>query len=85
MDLKSNLKFIEMSKDFEVKEVEDGIYEIEFNNAKEYDITALVDTNKEKISYFVSGCYNSGMDWIEIDIERFNKMMAYVKLIGGAK
>ena len=85
MDLKSNLKFIEMSKDFEVKEVKDGIYEIQFNDSKEYDITASVDVNKEEISYFVSDCYNSGNDWIEIDIERLKKMMTYVKLIGGAK
>lgn len=85
MDLKSNLKFIEMSKDFEVEEVKKGIYEIWFKDAKENDITASIDANKNEISYYVSGCYNSGSDWLEIDIERLEKMKTYVKLLGDVK
>lgn len=83
-EIKNNLRFLELSKDFAVKQLENGDYEITFECREDYDIVAFIDTNGE-VEYCVSDCYDCGQNYITIDIEQLKKMMEFVKLLKDKK
>ena len=82
--LKDNLRFLELSKDFAVEQLENGDYEVRFKCGEDYDIVAFIDT-KGEVEYCVSDCYNCSQNYITIDIERLRKMMDFVKLLKDKK
>lgn len=50
---------------------EDDIYEITDNDS---NVGATIDADEGEIQYFVTGVYNSGCDWAEIDLEALEDM-----------
>lgn len=73
------LDLLDLSKDFNVIKLDDKYqndYKIESKNS---DLVAFI--NGKDISFCVSGCYNSGSDLIDIDIEDLGKLNKFCKLI----
>lgn len=71
------LELISLAKEFEVKHIirdtmEESGYEISFVD-DDKDLTAFISEDGD-IQYFLSGCYNSGCDWLEIDPGEFDKL-----------
>lgn len=82
------LDLLEQSKFYTVTKRDDGCYIIEIN----WDEKPLSDRNEGEsvvaeikkngsVSYYVEGCYNSGLDWMEINITELQQMMHFVKLL----
>jgi hypothetical protein len=69
------LDFLELSKDFTVNK-EENSYKVSHNQD---DLVAYI-TNKS-VEYFVSGCYNSGCDLQEININAFRRLVKFCELI----
>ena len=76
-----NLKFLELSKDFEVSKADDlnlgGGYKV---SAKDSNLVAFVYDGK--VEYAVSGVYNSGSDFADIDIDALDRLRAFCEMLG---
>lgn len=70
------LEMVEMASRFHIKKI-DGSYEIESNKE---NIAALV-SHDGKTSFFVTGVYNSGVDWAEIEMESLKELIQFCKMI----
>lgn len=70
------LDVMTLIKDFDVKKVNSG-YEIE---SKQEEISAFVD-EKLDVEFYVTGVYNSGSDWAEINMEELRKLQDICKYI----
>ncbi|MGX7328292.1 hypothetical protein [Enterococcus bulliens] len=71
------LKLLEISQRFIITKQDDGSYDIESNNS---DVGSSIDKTGD-IKYFLTGCYNSGSDWISIDVEALNELTELCELI----
>ena len=76
------LKLISLADRFKVIEKSDG-YEIESKNS---DLGAYIYKDN-KIEYFVTGVYNSGLNWAEIEINELLKLKKFCESMveGGAE
>lgn len=70
------MKMIEISQRFIVRKTDEG-YEIVH---KEEDVAALIE-KEGTASYFVTGVYNSGLDWAEINLIAFEELKEFCQLI----
>lgn len=70
------IELMDLLQTYIVNKLEDG-YEIEH---KMESLSAFISFEGE-VKYFVSGVYNSGSDWEEIDIKELNKLVKTCNLI----
>lgn len=68
------LELLALGKDFNVTK-KDGEFEVERG-----DIAAVI-SKKGDVSYFITGAYNSGNDWLEIDMNEFKAVEKFCELI----
>ena len=82
MTLAKKLKFLEYASIFNVKqdEKDDSIYEITFVH-QGIDLAAIIDLLTQEISYYRMDCYNSGVDYLEIDIDNLGKLKEFAELL----
>lgn len=78
MKKKSNdkLQLLSYAKDFQVIEKEDGYEVLHIHE----ELSAFID-NENNITYYVTGVYNSGLDWVEIDVSELNKLKQFCELM----
>ena len=69
------LDFLELSKDFYVKK-EDNSYKVSHNDD---NLVAYITSGE--VEYYVSGCYSSGIDLREININEFRRLVKFCELI----
>lgn len=74
--INDKLELLSMAEQFMVRKSCDG-YCIEH---KIENIGAVIYKNGE-IKYFVTGIYNSGTDWEEIDIEALNDLKRFCEMM----
>lgn len=70
------LELLDLGKNFSVTKRDDG-FEVE---SREENIAAFI-SNDKKITYYVTGCYDSGRDWIDFDIEELTKLKNFCELM----
>lgn len=70
------LQLLSYAKDFQVTEKEDG-YEVLHNHV---ELSAFID-NQNNISYYVTGVYDYGLDWAEIDVIELDKLKHFCELM----
>ena len=75
--INDKLELLSMAENFMVSKRNDGGYDIDH---KKEDIGAVIYVNGE-IQYFVTGIYNSGTDWAEIDIEALNDLKRFCEMM----
>lgn len=73
----NKLNLLSLAEDFSVKKSYEG-YEIEM---KDENLAAIINKDDKSISYFVTGCYNSGRDWLEIDKVNFESLKSFCELM----
>lgn len=80
MTLDSRLKFLELAKDFTIDKPvhEDADWEYRIS-AKDGNLVAFFD--KGEFSYYVSGVYNSGSSYAEIDAGEFDRLRAFCETL----
>lgn len=47
--------------------------------AKDTDIVAVI--NKNEITYYITGCYDSGIDWLEINMKAIEELKEFCNLM----
>ena len=75
--INDKLELLSMAKQFMVSKRTDGGYDIDH---KTENVAAVVFVNGE-IQYYVTGIYNSGTDWEEIDIEALNDLKRFCEMM----
>ena len=75
--INDKLELLSMAEQFMVSKRNDGGYDIDH---KTENIGAVVFINGE-IQYYVTGIYNSGTDWAEIDIEALNDLKRFCEMM----
>lgn len=75
--INDKLELLSMEKKFTVSKRNDGGYDVDH---KTEDIGAVIYVNGE-IQYFVTGIYNSGTDFAEIDIEALNDLKRFCEMM----
>lgn len=76
------LELLNLSKNFCVTKKDktqwsDSGYEVETMNS---NLGAFISDDK-KITYYVTGCYDSGSDWIDFDIDELTKLKKFCELM----
>ena len=74
--MNNKLELLALAKDFDVTKKSENIYEIEHINS---DLGAVIGNNE--ITYYLTGCYDSGSDWLGIDIKNLNKLQKFCELM----
>lgn len=75
---KWKLDLLELAKKFTVKKEEDGSYSV-YCSDEEYadsEVCAYID-NDGSIKYYITGVYNSGSNFAEIDITVLEKLKEF--------
>ena len=75
--INDKLELLSMAEQFMVSKRNDGGYDIDH---KTENVSAVVFINGE-IQYYVTGIYNSGTDWAEIDIEALNDLKRFCEMM----
>ena len=70
------LKLLALGQDFIINKKNEG-YTI---NDKKSNLEAFIKNDK-KIKYYISGVYNSGVDYVEIDVERLSKLKEFCEMM----
>lgn len=73
------LDLIAKAKLFKITKESDKNYSIEFQDTNA-TVAALIDKCGEA-EYYVTGCYDSGSDWLEINIEELTELKEFVKFL----
>ena len=73
-DIKKKLDWLAQASKFNIRKTSDGHYEVEFSDGKNIEASIYEDGD---IVYYVTGVYNSGCDWEEIDIDALLELKAY--------
>ena len=71
------LKALAIGLKYDVSYAEDKLH-IE-DKSEEYGYGAVVDGDTKKI--YLTGCYNSGIDWIELDLEKIKELSEFVETL----
>jgi len=74
----NKLELLELAKTFDVTQSENGFY-VDFKHSEENDISAFIG-NDGYIEYYITDCYDSGLAFIQIKIDRLNKMKKFCEL-----
>ena len=61
---------------FKVKEYDDG-YEIKMYQS---NLAAIISDNDE-VTYYITGASSAGIDWLEIDVNKLEKLKNFCKLM----
>ena len=77
MKITELLHIIAMSKGFEITEDECFFY-IEHS---ESNVAVCIAKNNGSMAYKVSGCYNSGTDWVNIDPRALDELREFVSYL----
>ena len=80
MDINKRLEFLSLASEFSIeKDIdEDKVsYEVSHNNS---DLVASIDSLGE-IKYYLSGCYNSGVDYIKIEMSELDELQSFCELL----
>lgn len=70
------LELLNLSKYFCITKKEKG-YEIETTTS---NLGAFI-SNDKNITYYVTGCYDSGCDWIDFNIDELEKLKNFCELM----
>lgn len=70
------LEILELSNRFKISK-EDDTFDIEHLT---YDIGANI-SKSGIIKYYVTGCYNSGIDWLEVDMDGLMELKKLCELV----
>ena len=81
MSFQENLELLSMADDYKIQKTEQGGYIIE--NKVKGGLMASVENGFLDITYYVTGCYNSGVDYMPIDIEQLEELREFVRLLQG--
>lgn len=74
----NNLELLNLGKCFLVsRNPATKSYEIQ---SKDSSLAAII-TEEKIITYYVTGCYNSGIDWLDIDIEKLDELRKFCELM----
>ena len=75
---KWKLDLMALAKEFMVEKQEDGSYSVCFSDGEYADseVCAYIDNNGS-VNYYVTGVYNSGSDFAEIDITALEKLKEF--------
>ena len=60
------------------KSKEENVYTIQ---SKAFNLGATINNKNKKISYYVTDCYDSGIDWLEIDEKEFENLKKFCELM----
>lgn len=74
--MNDKLELLALSEKFSVVKKDDG-FEIECVN----DTLAAFISKDNEITYYVTGCYDSGSDWIEFDIKELEELKKFCELM----
>lgn len=74
--MNKKLELLSLANNFRITKKECK-YEIESVNA---NLGATINQENE-IMYFVTGCYDSGLDWIDFDEKEFEKLKQFCELM----
>ena len=77
--MKDRLELLSIAKDFNITKNEKGEYEIYADG-----LGAIIDKNNI-ITYYMTGCYDSGIDWLEIDMLVLEKLKTFCELLKGSE
>lgn len=82
-ELEKNLSLLAESKNYTVSTVNgaEGSYAVHPNN--EAEIEAFFDG--KRWGYYMTGCYNSGIDCLPIDVQELDSLRAFCESLGGAE
>ena len=72
------LLFLSKAKDFEIIKAKDG-YEVH-NKDGECDLVAFI-SNDKTIKYYLTGLYNTGLNWHEINFEELENLKIFCEMI----
>lgn len=72
----NKLELLSLSNKFEVKKTDNG-YDVEHN---ECNLSAYI-THDKKVTYYVGGCYNSGSEYVEFDIDYLDQLREFCNLM----
>lgn len=75
--MKNALRLMELSKNYFISQTPEGVYEITDN---ESDLACSIDKNNN-VTFYVTGCYDSGIDWLDINIERLDMFREFINKI----
>ena len=76
--MNNKLDLIALSNNFRVtKDTKNRKYEIESIND---NLAASID-DQGKVTYYVTGCYDSGSDWLSFDEKEFEKLKEFCELM----
>ena len=70
------LKLLSLGKNFKVEEIAKDVYDIQHINS---ELAATIDS--DDIKYYLTGCYNSAFDWIEIEINDLLELKEFCELM----
>jgi hypothetical protein len=73
----NTLQLLEISQRFTITKNEDNSFDIE---SKKYEVGASIDI-KSNVTFYRTNCYNSGSNWLDIDIEGLNELQTLCELI----
>ena len=75
--MNKNLELLSYSRKFQIKKTEENVYKIEHTMT---NLGATINKDNE-IKYYVTGCYDSGCDWEQIDLEYFIELKEFCELM----
>lgn len=75
--MKDKLNLLSFVEKFKVEKCEDDTFRIEH---KDGYVGAYINSD-ETIEYYITGCYNSGVDWVEIDVEALFELKKFCGLM----
>lgn len=79
--IEDKLELLKLSKGFTVDELVDGSgsrYSVE---SVTWDLAAVFEDGRW--SYYVTGCYDSGIDWMSIDMKELDRLVRFTRFLEG--
>jgi len=78
----NSLELIKLAKKFNVTDNEEE-YMVEFNEF--VSLGATIDKKTKEIAYYVTGAYDSGIDWLNIDMDKLKELKKFCELMAEEK
>lgn len=70
------LELLSRAKNYDVTQNGDNSFEI-----KDHENNLAAEVKDDGIVYYIIDCYNSCVDWIEIDMKALNKLKAFCECL----
>ena len=79
--IEDKLCFLSLAENFKVERNSDGSYTIAslVNNDEDYALVATIENGV--VDYCIKGIYNSGCDYVSVDMGTLEKLKEFVKLL----